>query len=131
MRLIIQMPTILIAGIIAVTMILSIAYYTITPYLRNMNKLRIIDFDFMTLIRNFNLNFHFLELNYMLIVIASVMLFVSILILKKSHISTKERVFKYGAYPLLLYIFFYFFVLGPMWVGIAFDILLRKKKQKW
>ena len=127
----IQMPTILIAGIIAITMILSIAYYTITPYLRNMNKLRIIDFDFMTLIRNFNLNFHFLELNYMLIVIASVMLFVSILILKKSHISTKERVFKYGAYPLLLYIFFYFFVLGPMWVGIAFDILLRKKKQKW
>ena len=127
----IQMPTILVAGIIAITMMLSIAYYTISPYIRNINKLRIIDFDFMTLIRNFTFNFHFLELNYMLIMVAGMMLFVSILILKKSHVSTKERVFKYGAYPLLLYLFFYFFVLGPMWVGIALDMILRKKKQKW
>lgn len=127
----IQMPTILVAGIIAIVMILSIAYYAISPYIRNINKLRIIDFDFMTLIRNFNFNFHFLELNYMIIMVAGVMLLVSVVILKKSHISTKEKVFKYGAYPLLLYLLFYFFVLGPMWVGIALDIALRRKKQKW
>ncbi|MFC1704984.1 glycosyltransferase [Nanoarchaeota archaeon] len=127
----IQMPTILVSGIIAIVMILSIAYYAISPYIRNFNKLRFIDFDFITLVKTFSLNFHFLELNYMFIMIAGVMLFVSILILKKSHISTNERVFKYGAYPLILYLFFYFFVLGPMWVGIAVDFLLRKKKQRW
>ena len=123
--------TVIIAGIIAFTMIVSMAYYAISPHIRNINKLGFIGFDFITLIKNFSFNFHLLDLNYMLIVVAGVMLTASMIILKKSHTNTKERVFKYGVYPLIAYVFFYFLLLGAMWVGIAFDVVFRRKQQKW
>ncbi len=127
----IQMPTIIIAGIIAFTMIISMAYYAISPHIANIIKLGAVGFDFMTLIRTFHFNFSFLDLNYTLITIGAFMLCASLVILKKSHTNTREPVFKYGVYPLLAYIFFYFLLLGAMWVGIAFDIVFRRKQQRW
>jgi hypothetical protein len=54
----------------------------------------------------------------------------SLYVLKRSHINTKEKIFKYGPFPLICYLLLYFFILGVVWIKIGFDLLL-KKQQRW
>ncbi|MBD3310590.1 glycosyltransferase [Candidatus Woesearchaeota archaeon] len=127
---IIQMPTIILSGMIALIMISSIIYYSIKPYVQYFYNMSFVNFDFMTFIRNFSYSFHILDLNYMTLFVAVAMLTISLVIFKKSHVSTRENILKHGTPSLFFYIFLYFLVLGTMWIGIAFD-LIRGKKQRW
>ena len=126
----IQMPTILISGMIALVLILSAIYYSIKPYFVYYNNLLLIDFDFLTLLRNFNINFSILDLNYTVMFVALCMILITIYIVKKSHVSVNERVIKFGFFTFIVYLLLYFFILATMWIGIAFDLIIGKK-QKW
>jgi len=126
----IQVPSIILAGVLALTLILSLIYYTFKPYVAYIYNLSFVGFDFMTFIRNFRFSFHILDLNYSLILVAVFMLVISMIILKKAHTHVKEKVTKYNLLPILIYIFTYFILLGVMWIGITFDMLLGKK-QRW
>lgn len=126
----IQMPTILISGLIAVVLISSLLYYGLKPYVKAVYNSISIDFDFYTLLKTFKFDFNLLDLNYMVIVVSIAMLALSIFILKKSHIEAKERLDKNGVFSLISYLFFYFLVIGFIWIGILADILFGKK-QKW
>jgi poly-beta-1,6-N-acetyl-D-glucosamine synthase len=127
---IIQMPTIIISGLVAVILLSSMLYYAIKPQIVNLRHLFIINFDIMTLLKNLSINFHYLDINYTTALLVLTMLGVSLFIIKKSHIKTKERVAKYGIFSFLGYLILYFFVLGIIWIGIVFD-LLTGKKQRW
>ncbi|MBN2458060.1 glycosyltransferase family 2 protein [Candidatus Woesearchaeota archaeon] len=126
----IQMPTIIISGIIALVMVLSIIYYSLKPYVLYLYNMFFINFDFMTLLRNMKFTFNFLDLDFTLFTVAVIMICVSVFLLKKSHTYTKERVFKFGKISLLMYMMVYFIVLGVMWIGITFDLLVGRK-QRW
>ncbi|MDP3765720.1 MAG: glycosyltransferase [Nanoarchaeota archaeon] len=126
----IQMPTIIISGAIAIVLISSLFYYGLKPYVKALYNSIFIDFDFYTLIKTFKFDFNLLDLNYMAILVAVVMLTISILILAKSHTETKERMDKYGLFSLVSYLFFYFLVIGFIWIGITLDFAFGKK-QKW
>lgn len=128
---IIQMPTIIISGIIAVIIFVSLAYYALKPQLQYLYNLSFINFDLITLIRNFSFNLHYLDINYTTMLLVIVMLSVSLFIIKKSHAKTNVRkVTKYGIFPFLGYLVLYFFILGIIWIGIIFD-LVRGRRQRW
>ena len=127
---IIQMPTILISGVIALVLILSTIYYTIRPYFRHYANLKLIDFDIMTIIKNMEFNFRILDLNYTVLFVAIVMICITLYVIKRSHVCVNEKVIKFGFSTFIFYIFMYFFVLSTMWIGIAFDLIIGKK-QKW
>jgi len=127
---IIQMPTIIISGLIAVILILSSFYYGLKPYAKAAYNSVLIDFDFYTLIKTFKFDFSILDLNYTAIFVSVLMLAISILILRKSHKETKEDVGRHGILSLISYLFFYFLVIGFIWIGIIFDFAFRRK-QKW
>ncbi|MFH0868051.1 MAG: glycosyltransferase [Candidatus Woesearchaeota archaeon] len=128
---IIQMPTIVISGLIAIILISATLYYFLSPYIQYLYNLSLVEFDIITLIKNFSLNFHYLDLNYMTVLMVLVMLGISLIVIKKSHIRTnEEKVTKYGVFSFLSYIMLYFFILGIIWIGVAFD-MFRGKIQRW
>lgn len=126
----IQMPTIIISGIIALTLILSTIYYSIKPYFVWYQNFKLVNFDFMTFITNFKWDFNFLDLNFSVFLVAIFMIIITIYVIKRSHISVNEKVIKFGIFSFAVYLFLYFFVLATMWIGIAFDLMIGKR-QKW
>ncbi len=126
----IQMPTIIFSGMIAIVLVSSLFYYGLKPYIKTFYNSIFIDFDFYTLIKTFQFDFNLLDLNYTAISVAITMLIISILILVKSHSETNERLNKYGLFSLVSYLFFYFLVIGIIWIGIMLDFVFWKK-QKW
>ncbi|MBI3035279.1 glycosyltransferase family 2 protein [Candidatus Woesearchaeota archaeon] len=126
----IQMPTIFIQGLIAVILVSSLAYYGLKPYVKTAYHSILINFDFFTLIKTFKFDFNLLDLNYTAILVAVVMLAISILVLTISHSETKERVAKHGTLSLIFYLFFYFLVIGFIWLGIVIDFAFGKR-HKW
>ncbi|MBI2656784.1 glycosyltransferase family 2 protein [Candidatus Woesearchaeota archaeon] len=127
---IIQMPTIIISGAIAIILVSSLFYYGLKPYVKALYNSIFINFDFYTLIKTFKFDFNLLDLNYAAILVSVIMLIISILILRKSHSETNERLDKHGMLSLVSYLFFYFLVIGFIWVGIMLDFAFGKK-QKW
>lgn len=127
---VIQMPTIIVSGIVAIILVTSLSYYGLKPYVKAFYNSIFIDFDFYTLMKTFKFDFNLLDLNYMAILVAIMMLLISIYILRKSHAETNEKTDKYGFFSLLSYLFFYFLVIGFIWIGITLDFIFGKK-QKW
>jgi len=127
---IMEMPTTLISGAIALILLFSLFYYTLRPLITNIYHLSLVNFDIMAYIRNWFLKFHILDLNYSLILVGVVMFIVSMYVLKKSHIINKEKVFGFGLVPLVFYLLMYFVILGMVWAGIALDFFLGRV-QKW
>lgn len=126
----IQMPTIIISGLIAIILFFFGMYYGLKPYFKVLYNSFFIDFDFYTLINTFKFDFSLMDLNYMAILVVVIMLVISIFVLKKSHAETNENPNKHGLFSLFSYIFFYFLVIGFIWIGITLDFMFRKK-QKW
>ena len=127
---IIQMPLIIISGVLAVIIISALFYYNVWNPMKSINNLRYIGFDLITLIKNFRLDFHILDLNFASIISAMIMLILSVYILIKSHASTREKVTKHGILSIGIYLLAYFALLGVMWVGILVEMLIGKK-QRW
>ena len=126
----IQMPTIIVSGMIAVILVSSALYYGLKPYLKTLYNSIFIDFDFYTLMKTFKFDFSLLDLNYMAISVALIMLSITIFIIRKSHAETNENPNRHGLLSLISYIFFYFLVIGFIWIGIILDLAFGKK-QKW
>ena len=80
--------------------------------------------------KSFKFDFSILDLNYMAILVAFIMLSITIFIIRKSHSETNENPNRHGFLSLVSYLFFYFLVIGFIWIGIIFDLAFGKK-QKW
>lgn len=126
----IQMPLIIISGVLAIIIISALFYYNIWGPMKNINNLRYIGFDFMTLIKNFKIDFHLLDLNFTSIISAIAMLIISTYVFVKSHASIREKSFKYGLFSIFVYLLAYFVLLGMIWIGIVAEMLVGKK-QRW
>lgn len=128
-----QMPIVLFSGAMTVIMCFSFVYFLFKPLVNKLHQFNLTGFDFSSLIisfKNWLLNFHLWDINFILVSLAAVMCFTSFYVLKKSHLNTKEKIFKYGPFPLFCYMFMYFFILGLVWLYVGYDLLF-KKKQRW
>ncbi len=126
-----QLPLVLSAGFIALAVVLFILYQNLfKPLVRVFNNMALVNFDILTFIRNINLDFIFLDLDYYRLVIIFVMLFVSVVVLIIAHRYTKEKITKQGIWSLMAFMFLYYIFLGIVWGGIAKDLILRRK-ERW
>ena len=128
---IIQMPTIIISGMIAMVILISLAYYMLRPQIEYLHNLSFINFDMITLLQNISMSFHYLDMNYTTMLLVGIMLSLSLFILMKARKNTNEqKVMRHGIFSFLAYLMFYFFILGIVWIGIVFDFI-RGKRQRW
>ncbi len=127
---VIQVPTVILSGVIAVIMISSILYYTLKPQVVYVYNLAFVNFDIWTLLKAITFDFKWVDLDFITLFVALVMITISIYIMKKSEVSSNERLMKYGTFSVLSYLLFYFLLLGFFWIGVLFDIATGRK-QKW
>lgn len=128
---IIQMPTIIISGLIAMVILVSLAYYMLRPQIEYIYNLSFINFDLITLLQNLSMSFHYLDINYTTMLLVGIMLLISLTIIVKAHKKTNEKgITRHGIFSFIAYLAFYFFILGIVWIGILFDFV-RGKKQRW
>lgn len=125
-----QLPTVMISGILSLTLLFTTLYYALKPRIDFLMNMRFVGFDFWTLIKNFSINISVFDLNYALLLSGIIMLVLSIFVLILSHRYTNEKVVKYGWLPLLFFFVYYYLVTGVAWVGVYFDIL-RRRHQQW
>lgn len=125
----IQMPTIILSGLIAIVLVCTALYYGLKPSLEYVSYLHSINFDFIPLLLHFDLNFSIMDLNYITLFIGLIMLVITLYILKQSEVRTDEKMLKYGFFSISIYLLFYFLFLGLVWMGVFYDIITRKKQQ--
>lgn len=127
---IIQLPVVIISGILAMTLLLTSLYYAIQPRLNFLANMSTINFDFWTLLKNFSFNFNLFDLNYALIMSSIFMLLFSVIIVYKSHKHSNEKLLRNGILPFLFFFIYYYLIMGIAWVGVTIDLLM-KKVQRW
>ena len=128
---ILQMPMVLCAGFIAMTIIVLVLFYNILkPLFNGLYNLSLVDFDIFSFISNLNLNLNLLDFNYYKLIIIAVMITLSLTVFTLAHKYTKQRLTSQGIAPLLVFILFYYLLLGAIWLGIAKDLIFKKAK-KW
>jgi cellulose synthase/poly-beta-1,6-N-acetylglucosamine synthase-like glycosyltransferase len=126
-----QMPMVLCAGFIAMTIIVLVLFYNVLrPLFNSLHNLSLVDFDIFSFIANIHINLNILDFNYSKLIIIAVMVAVSLTVFILAHKHTKEKLTNQGIAPLLVFILFYYLLLGAIWLGIAKDLIFRKVK-KW
>jgi len=126
----IQMPTLLISGALALILILTGVYYGLKPFVTLIYHLAFVNFDIMTLLSHLSLNVSIVDLDYMSIALTASMLTMSLFVFFLAHRISRERVLKHGVITAGAFLFVYYLLLGVVWAGVAMD-LLWGKRQRW
>ena len=125
-----QLPTVLLAGILALILVSQTVYYAAKPVAEFVRQLSFINFDVWTLLWNMSLDVHAFDVDYTAVLLSVSMLAMSLVIIVKSHRWMSRRVFENGWRPVIAYALVYFLVLGVAWAGVFAD-LVRGKRQRW
>ncbi len=125
-----QMPLSLVSGLITLSILIFLIYRLAEPVIRKIYQWNLIDYDLSPLIQNFVWTYSLIDLNYSLIIVSVILLTFTFFVIKRAHSLTGERVLRYGMIPLFFYLAIYFFILGAVWIGVAFDVI-RRKHQRW
>lgn len=127
---IVQMPVLLVSGLMSMILILSAIYYFIKPKFDFIKNLSYVNFDFWTLMQNFEFHYYIIDKNFSLVLISIITFSLSLMVLYLAHKYTKEKIFKQGVVPLFAFLFLFYLYMGFVWCGIMVD-LARGKVQKW
>jgi cellulose synthase/poly-beta-1,6-N-acetylglucosamine synthase-like glycosyltransferase len=87
-----------------------------------------IDFDILSLFRDFN--FHWFSLSYPMLLLGLLAMFFATILLVWSHQAHNEKIFKYGWFVLPIYLLIYGLFVMTIWLGVFIDFIF-KRKQKW
>ncbi|MFH1770913.1 MAG: glycosyltransferase [archaeon] len=126
---IIQAPMLVLSGVIAISLLVTVAYNIFKPYIRGFFNLKLVNFDFWTFIENLKFSFNILDMNFTNVFVFIVMFSISIFVLYLSYKSTREKVSDYGKIHIVLFLFFYFLMLGLSWILLLPELFY--KKHKW
>lgn len=126
----IQLPMVILSGAIAVSLVLITIYFGFIKYLKDFIDLRFVNFDLWTLIKNINFNFIVYDLDFALILTSVVALIVSATIMAKAFQHSNEKILKQGIIPVAFFFIYYYLIMGLAWLGVIFDLILRRK-QNW
>ena len=127
-----RLPTVILGGILSIVVLLTLTYDFADATIRRVVQLSLINFDIITLIRNWSLNFNLLDLRYLeLFVVCSVMA-LGIFVMIASFRYCQEKITRYGKTfaSLVSYMFLYSFIISFVWLMIGIEIV-RGKVQKW
>jgi cellulose synthase/poly-beta-1,6-N-acetylglucosamine synthase-like glycosyltransferase len=128
----IQLPSVIVSGLLSLSLLGLVAYYMIAkPAKEALERLWLTDFDVFGWLKMLEFSINPLSLDYFKVVIFIVVFSISLAMLYLSHKHTKERLLKHGIISLVFFFFFYYLLLGIVWLGVAFDVVLRRFKQTW
>ncbi len=119
----IQLPTVVISGGIAVSLLLITVYFGIIKQLGHLWNMRFINFDFLTLIKNIRLDFIVFDLNFALVCTSIVALLITSTIIIKAFKHTEEKILRQGILPVTFFFLYYYLIMGMAWLGVMFDFL--------
>ncbi len=125
-----QVPMTMITGFLAIFLLSAFLYYTFNPYIHLLGNLSLVNFDILTLIKNFKLNFSVFDMNFALVFSTMMMTIMSLIVVYFAHRSQKEKVLKHGIVPFATFLLVYYLTMGIFWAGVFVDLLF-KKRQKW
>ncbi len=129
---IMRMPTIVISGIIALVLTGTLLHALAKAAVREFIYLKNIDFDIITLIKNFTFELDVLTLPFSKLFIASTLVGISFFIMIYSYKIIKEKITNHGKtfFSLITYLFIYGFFITVVWFYIAF-MFIGRKRNRW
>ncbi len=122
-------PLLVVSGIIGISMILTLLYNILKPNIITFLNLRHVDFDFWTFLQNMSFSFNLLDTDFTNLFIFIIMFAITLFILYSAFKYTGEKVFAQGKIHIVLFLFFYFFMLGITWLLLVPELF--HKKHKW
>ncbi len=126
----IQMPAILAGGLIALIFMTTGIYYFFKPYVMYFAKMRLVDFDFTTMLRDITPHWYLLDVQMLNVIIFAFTFVLGLFFLIRSHQRDKRPLLQHGVMPLIAFMFLYFFLIGMVWVNVSYD-MVRKRSYKW
>jgi len=127
-----RMPTMVLSGMIAIVLSSTLIYESIKTLRQWFASLHAVNFDIITLIKNFSFDANILSLPFSKMLIASTLFCISILIMIYSFKNVREKITNYGRIwiAMFTYIFIYSIFMSSVWMYIVF-MFVSKKKNFW
>ncbi|PIN76430.1 hypothetical protein COV17_02480 [Candidatus Woesearchaeota archaeon CG10_big_fil_rev_8_21_14_0_10_36_11] len=127
-----RMPTIILSGIIAIIVAATLLRELFIKSFQWFGALKAINFDIITLIKNFSFDFNVLSLPFFKIIIAATLFCLSFFIMIYSYRIIKEKIRNHGRtlVSMLSFLFLYGLFITFVWMYIAF-IFVAHKKNRW
>ncbi|MFH1721512.1 MAG: glycosyltransferase family 2 protein [Candidatus Altiarchaeota archaeon] len=126
----ILMPLNVFSVVVLMVSTFLVTYYAIQPLWRRLVHFYLIDFDFLTLLRDLHLNIAVLDVNYVKLWVILAVLAMGVVTLIVSHRISREKIRKYGFKPLGAFMLFYFLFLGYIWIAVISNLVINRN-QKW
>lgn len=127
-----RLPAILLSGIIAIVLSVALLQDIGKRLIQYIAYLKDINFDIITLAKNFSLDINFLSLPYFKIAIAGTLIAISLFIMVRAFLLVRENITNYGRtwISIITYLFIYSLFLSTVWMYIAY-MYIRRKKNFW
>lgn len=128
----VRMPTIFASGVIAIILTAALGQALAKKLYYGFLSLKEINFDIITLIKNYSPHFNYLNLPYFKLAIALTLIILSLFVMYKSFKLVKEKITRYGRtwISVTTYLLIYSLFLTTVWLYIAY-LFIKKKKNSW
>jgi poly-beta-1,6-N-acetyl-D-glucosamine synthase len=125
----IRMPTIILGGAIAIVLFFTLLRELIINIIHWLISIKAINFDYVTVFKNFSLQINFLSLPFFKLTIAATLLGISFFVMIYSYKLVKEDIRNHGKtwLSLITYLSIYSFFITIVWVYIGYMFITRKK----
>lgn len=127
-----RMPTVVLSGFLAIVLTGTLLYELGRSVLEKVIYYSSINFDFLTLLRNFSMDITILTWPFAKLFIAVTLAGISFFVMIYSHRIIKEKITNHGLtfFSLVSYLLVYGFFLTAVWVYIGF-MYVSKRKNFW
>ena len=127
-----RMPTIIASGVIAIILTSALVQSMIKKSVQFFLILKDINFDVITLFKNYTFEFNFLNLPFFKMTIAFTVILLSFVMMYLAFKVVHEKITRYGRtwLSLVTYLFIYSLFLTTVWLYIAY-MFIKKKKNFW
>ncbi|MBT5740577.1 glycosyltransferase family 2 protein [Candidatus Woesearchaeota archaeon] len=127
-----RMPAIILSGLIAIVLSIALLQDLLKRVIQYGAYLKEINFDILTLIKNFSPDINLLTLPYFKLLIAGTLIAISLFIMVKAFKLVQEKITNYGRtwVSLITYLLVYSLFLSTVWMYIAY-MFVRRKKNFW
>ncbi len=124
-----RMPTIILSGILALVLAGTLLYELGRSILEKLIYYYSINFDFLTLLRNFSVEINVLTWPFAKLFIALTLAGISFFVMIYSHRIIKEKITNHGRtfFSLVSYLLIYGFFITAVWIYIGFRYVSGKK----
>lgn len=128
----VRMPTIFLSGIVTFVLLGTLTQQFFIWFSRGFQSLKAVNFDLLTLIKNYTFHFNFLSLPFFKFFIALTLIGLSFFVMIYSYRLVKERLTNHGRtwISLITYVFIYGLFISVVWAYIGY-MFVKKKSNSW